>query len=91
MVRLLDQLEAAELVIRKEDSSDRRAKTLWLTEKGKQFTAELEDILVGLRAQILADVSKEDLEAALRVLDAFDRASNSTTIGPPASEAELTP
>jgi MarR family transcriptional regulator for hemolysin len=91
LVRLLDQLEAAELVIRKEDSSDRRAKTLWLTEKGKQFTAELEDILVGLRAQILADVSKEDLKAALRVLDAFDRASNSTTIGPPASEAELTP
>jgi len=91
LVRLLDQLEAAKLVIRKEDSSDRRAKTLWLTEKGEQFTAELEDILVGLRTQILADVSKEDLEAALRVLDAFDRASNSTRIEPPKSDPELTP
>ena len=48
LVRLRDQLEAAELVIRKEDSSDRRAKTFFrLTERGKQFTAELEDILVG--------------------------------------------
>lgn len=91
LVRLIDQLEAADLVIRKEDKSDRRAKTLWLTRKGKQYASRLEDILVGLRAQILADVSKEDLHAALRVLAAFDAASNSPAAEPLRREVELTP
>jgi MarR family transcriptional regulator for hemolysin len=91
LVRLLDQLEAAGLVMRKRHPSDRRAKTLWLTGKGEQLAAGLEDALVDLRAQILADVSKKDLEAALRVLDAFDRASNSNTTESCKSEAELTP
>lgn len=75
LVRLLDQLEASALVVRKEDKVDRRAKTLWLTPKGKEFAEGLEDILTELREKVLADVSSEDLVAALRVLAAFDRAS----------------
>ena len=75
LVRLLDQLEASGLVVRKDDPTDRRAKTLWLTEDGERFAARIEDLLVELRARILADVSKADLEAALRVLSAFDLAT----------------
>ncbi|MEK1887262.1 MAG: MarR family transcriptional regulator [Phyllobacterium sp.] len=91
LVRLIDQLEAADLVVRKEDKSDRRAKTLWLTRKGKQYAGRLEDMLVGLRAQILADVSKEDLSAALRVLAAFDNARTVHAGEPLKREVELTP
>ncbi|MBA8879089.1 DNA-binding MarR family transcriptional regulator [Phyllobacterium myrsinacearum] len=89
LVRLLDQLEAGDFVIRKADKVDRRAKTLWLTKKGEQTAAMLENILVGLRGEILADVSEEDLTAALRVLSAFDRAGH--TMIPSVGEIETTP
>jgi MarR family transcriptional regulator for hemolysin len=81
LVRLINQLEAADLVFRQSDKSDRRANTLWLTEKGEQFAAKLEDVLVELRAKVLADVSDEDLQAAVRVLSAFDRAANWNSSG----------
>jgi MarR family transcriptional regulator for hemolysin len=71
LVRLLDQLCAAGLMRRDEDPEDRRAKTVVLTEEGRAVTAKMEEELVTLRAQALKGVSRSDLEAALRVLDAF--------------------
>jgi MarR family transcriptional regulator, transcriptional regulator for hemolysin len=71
LVRLLDQLCAAGLMRRDEDPEDRRAKTVALTDEGRAVTAKMEEELVTLRAQALKGVSRDDLEAALRVLDAF--------------------
>ena len=71
LVRLLDQLCAAGLMRREEDPEDRRAKTVALTEEGRAVTAKMEEELVTLRAQALKGVSRSDLEAALRVLEAF--------------------
>src|SRR5471032_266822 len=71
LVRLLDQLCAAGLMRRDEDPEDRRAKTVVLTEEGRAVTAKMEEELVTLRAQALKGVSRSDLEAALRVLEAF--------------------
>jgi MarR family transcriptional regulator, transcriptional regulator for hemolysin len=71
LVRLLDQLCAAGLMRRDEDPEDRRAKTVVLTEEGRAVTAKMEEELVTLRAQALKGVSRSDLEAALRVLNAF--------------------
>jgi MarR family transcriptional regulator for hemolysin len=71
LVRLLDQLCAAGLMRREEDPEDRRAKTVALTDEGRAVTAKMEEELVTLRAQALKGVSRSDLEAALRVLDAF--------------------
>ncbi|CAB3806787.1 Transcriptional regulator SlyA [Paraburkholderia ultramafica] len=71
LVRLLDQLCAAGLMRREEDPEDRRAKTVALTDEGRAVTAKMEQELVTLRAQALKGVSRSDLEAALRVLDAF--------------------
>ena len=71
LVRLLDQLCAAGLMRREEDPEDRRAKTVALTAEGRAVTAKMEEELVTLRAQALKGVSRSDLEAALRVLDAF--------------------
>ncbi|ADH90512.1 transcriptional regulator, MarR family [Ancylobacter novellus DSM 506] len=75
LVRLLDQLAAADLIVRRDDPTDRRAKTIWLTDEGERLSGRIEELLVDLRGQVLADVGKADLEATLRVLKAFDEAS----------------
>ena len=74
LVRLLDQLAASGLIERRDDPTDRRAKTIWLTPAGEGIAMRIEKLLVGLREQVLAGVSPSDLEAALRVLKAFDEA-----------------
>jgi MarR family transcriptional regulator for hemolysin len=74
LVRLLDQLCAAGLVRRDEDPEDRRAKTITLTRAGRAVTAKMEADLCALRERVLKGVSRADLEAALRVLDAFTAA-----------------
>lgn len=71
LVRLLDQLEAAGLVLRREDPTDRRAKVLSLTETGRSVVARIEADLDRLRKAVFAGVSASDLEASLRVLQAI--------------------
>ncbi|MGA0565226.1 MarR family winged helix-turn-helix transcriptional regulator [Ancylobacter sp. VNQ12] len=75
LVRLLDQLAASDLIVRKDDPTDRRAKTIWLTDEGERLSARIEELLSELRGQVLADVDKSDLDATLRVFKAFDEAS----------------
>ncbi|MBS7546184.1 MarR family winged helix-turn-helix transcriptional regulator [Ancylobacter oerskovii] len=72
LVRLLDQLAASDLIERRDDPTDRRAKTIWLTEAGERLAARIEEVLVDVRGQVLAGIDPADLEAALRVLKAFD-------------------
>ncbi|QND46911.1 MarR family transcriptional regulator [Rhizobium lusitanum] len=72
LVRLLDQLESLGLVVRKDDPTDRRAKGLWLTAEGEALAARMEETLDELRGRILANVDKADIEAAIRVLQAFE-------------------
>ncbi|MEX3629134.1 MAG: winged helix DNA-binding protein [Burkholderia sp.] len=67
LVRLLDQLCAAGLTRRDEDPADRRAKTVTLTDEGRAVTAKMEEDL-----RVLKSVSRADLEATLRVLNAFN-------------------
>lgn len=71
LVRLLDQLEASGMVVRKDDPTDRRAKGLWLTPEGERMAAKIEAVLDEERAGVLEGVSRKDLEAALRVLLVF--------------------
>jgi MarR family transcriptional regulator for hemolysin len=78
LVRLLDQLCAANLVRRDEDPDDRRAKIISLTDEGRLVTAKIEKELIGLRAGVLNDVSREDLEATLRVFAAFKLGASSS-------------
>ncbi|MDF2997506.1 MAG: transcriptional regulator, MarR family [Xanthobacteraceae bacterium] len=75
LVRLLDQLAASDLIERRDDPTDRRAKTVWLTPDGEKLSAKIEALLVRVRDRVLADIDRDDLSAALRVLKAFDEAS----------------
>ena len=68
LVRLLDQLCTNGLVERRDDSVDRRAKTLHLTTAGEELAVLVEDALGKIRKRLLLSVSDADLEAALRVL-----------------------
>ncbi|MBP1852601.1 MarR family winged helix-turn-helix transcriptional regulator [Rhizobium halophytocola] len=74
LVRLLDQLEKQGLVIRKDDPEDRRAKGIWLTEEGERVANEVEKLVDELREHILRRVDRADVEAALRVMKAFEDA-----------------
>ena len=68
----LDRLQSLGFIERRPDPADRRAKGLYLTEEGSALAARMEAVLDELRGRIMQDVSKADLEAAVRVLQAFD-------------------
>lgn len=74
LVRVLDQLVAAGLMERREDTHDRRAKTLHLTEAGNALRKQVEDVLVELRRRLFDGVSEADLQACLRVFDTLKTA-----------------
>jgi MarR family transcriptional regulator for hemolysin len=67
LVRQLDQLVEAGLVERREDTIDRRAKTLHLTPAGTRARAKIEASLDALRLGLFDGVADADLEACLRV------------------------
>jgi len=74
LVRILDQLCQAGLVERRDDPTDKRAKTLHLTSEGQALAAVVEDAVQVVRAQMLVDVGDDDLAAALRTFAAFEAA-----------------
>jgi MarR family transcriptional regulator for hemolysin len=81
MVRLLDRLCATGLATRHDDPLDRRAKTISLTDEGREITKNIEAELVGLHAQVLSFASRDDLLVTLRVLEAFLSAPSLITSG----------
>ena len=74
LVRLLDQLAHADLVVRQPDPNDRRAKTLHLTPAGQALAGEVEDALLGMRDSLLAQISDDDIAATLRCFAALEMA-----------------
>jgi MarR family transcriptional regulator for hemolysin len=82
LVRLLDQLGAANLVSRTEDPTDRRAKSLKLTDEGCALAQSIEDELIRLRREVFSQLPAADLEATLRVLKAFADATPNSAVLP---------
>ena len=83
LVRLLDQLCKAGYVERCEDASDRRAKTLALTDTGREVMQSIERELIRLRRTVLDGVSLADQQAALRVIKAFEAAGQLPEVSAP--------
>lgn len=69
LVRVLDQLVASGLMLRQEDPTDRRAKTLHLTESGRALREKVETVLKHVRREVFGGVPDADVAAFLRVLD----------------------
>ena len=68
VVRLLDSLQAAGLIERKEDAADRRAKAIVLTEAGQAMVTRVEESARQVRYMALSGVSDEDVATTMRVL-----------------------
>ena len=68
VVRLLDSLQNAGLVERREDSSDRRAKSLALTPAGRQTVAQVEQVSQDIRRSALEGLSDDDIARAFQTL-----------------------
>lgn len=69
VVRLLDELQAAGLIERREDGADRRAKAILLTASGRQTVARVEGVARQVRDDAVAGLSAGDVETTCRVLD----------------------
>lgn len=67
LVRLLDALENAGLVVRTEAEGDRRGKTLSLTPTAQPIVNEIERVVAYSRQHLLDDVSDEDIASCIRV------------------------
>jgi len=76
LVRLIDHLEGAGYVVRRDDPKDRRAKTLHLTLEGRAVVDRVDAVIDEVRLQLLAGVSPEELETTARVLDAIIMAAD---------------
>jgi MarR family transcriptional regulator, transcriptional regulator for hemolysin len=72
VVRLLDNLEAAGLIRRKE-GEDRRAKIITLTPRGKAIADKVETVARRIRSDALAGLSDRDIETTVRVLHHVSR------------------
>jgi MarR family transcriptional regulator for hemolysin len=69
VVRLLDNLETAGLIQRKEAENDRRAKTIHLTPRGRAIADKVETVARRIRRDALSGLSDRDIETTIRVLD----------------------
>ncbi|SME90861.1 MarR family transcriptional regulator, transcriptional regulator for hemolysin [Tistlia consotensis] len=69
VVRLLDCLEKAGLLERREDDTDRRAKTIVLTPDGQATVAQVEAVARQVREAALAELSDAEIETTFRVLE----------------------
>lgn len=72
LVRLLDKLVKDGLVERVEDPSDRRAKTVHLTDAGRAHSQRASEALDAFRDTLLEGVTTADIEACLRVFEQME-------------------
>ena len=68
VVRLLDGLQAAGLIERREEADDRRAKAIVLTASGRKTVERVERVAREIRDQALADLTDQDVATTSRIL-----------------------
>jgi len=79
VVRLLDVLQSAGLISRREEDSDRRAKAIFLTPLGLATVQKVETVAQKVRDDALAGLSDYEVETASRVLAHICRALASSS------------
>lgn len=80
LVRVIDQLIASGLVERRDDASDRRARTLHLTARGEACAAQLETALVPFRRTLFDGIAQEDIAACASVLGKLSKAIDAFSV-----------
>ncbi|MGH8516071.1 MAG: MarR family winged helix-turn-helix transcriptional regulator [Panacagrimonas sp.] len=69
VVRLLDRLTDKGWILRRNCPGDRRAYHVELTDSARHLCADIEKVLTRLRAAVLADFSKAELEQAVDLME----------------------
>ncbi len=69
MVRILDRMEADQLLERRPDPADRRARCLYLTDKARPLLAEIWRIADITRGELFAGVDVAERDTFMRVLE----------------------
>jgi MarR family transcriptional regulator for hemolysin len=72
IVRLIDRLEREQLVERR-GAQDRRVKTVHLTPKGEELSAEIWRVAGHLRKELLRDIPLEEVERTMALLSQLHR------------------
>lgn len=68
LVRILDRMTEDGWIERRESPTDRRAKTVHLTQQSCAIIKQINTVAAKLRAELLADINPADIEACMRVL-----------------------
>ena len=68
IVRLLDGMEKQDFIERRVEASDRRAKQIHMTERGRAIADEIDKLACEIREQVMDGVDAKDKEIALRVV-----------------------
>jgi MarR family transcriptional regulator for hemolysin len=76
VVRLIDLLAAEGLVERREDPTDRRAKVLHMTDLGDAKSDEIRRVMRRLRADLMKDISADELAVTFDVLRRIELSAN---------------
>jgi DNA-binding MarR family transcriptional regulator len=71
VTRLLDRLEAKELVRRQRCPRDRRQHLCWITAKGLALLEKLDVVIARTHDELLRGLKQKDLAALIRLLDAI--------------------
>ncbi|WP_338465586.1 MarR family transcriptional regulator [Novosphingobium sp. ZN18A2] len=69
LVRTLQQIERAGLIVRVADDDDRRANRLRLTAQGADLAGRIDECLAAERARLLAGFDDSELRLAVRLLE----------------------
>ncbi|QCI98203.1 MarR family winged helix-turn-helix transcriptional regulator [Agrobacterium larrymoorei] len=68
LVRLLDAMEKQNLIERRSDETDRRAKRIHMTPAGLNTFEDVDAQAKAMRAEIAVDISTDEIRAALKVV-----------------------
>lgn len=85
VVRLIDSLQSDGLIERRPHPTDRRVRTLWLTEAAGPIVSQIQGIALSVRGQALAGIPAEQHERLFDLLSVVR--TNLETAGEPAEEA----
>lgn len=83
LVRLLDRMEQLDLIVRRADPSDRRAKHVVLTEHGKEQAALVTRIGEEIRHQIFRDLPERDIRNAVDLFETISARIGDRSDGTP--------
>jgi len=89
LVRILDRMEADGWVERRSDPSDRRARSLWVTDQARPIIDRIWDLAAQTRAEALADLADEERGLLLELLERIH--GNLLALGPLADASHSEP